>query len=431
MPRFEIDEEELLTDTDTEYLEEENIYLTDTDKASALIAEVIGRNVKGAAEKEQNIRAYINEIFDIFSEDNLYSEVAYYNAFMSLCDSFSERQKINRLFEKRIIGVGGKFSSGKSKFINGITGIGSLLPEDTSPTTAIPTYIIKADENFYQCNEMTGNKTSLSEEQLGALNHGFSRKYNIGFSSFIESVIIGSSLFCVDETISLLDTPGYNKFDKKTKNTFSDSEKAKDQLKVADYLIWLADIDNGVITSEDLEFISDLDVKTPVLIVLNKCDKKTLEDISGILDVCVETVQDSLINCYGIVAYSSFDTREYDGRPMYQEDVEYSGHLFDDYLSFVRDSDRSKTDILSQFDSLRNNFKKDVAKYYSEMYKNLSRIEKEINNAKDVKSINSLTSAWSHLMRNYSKIDEKTNAANDLLIKVRKEIKKYVKEDTE
>ena len=47
---------------------------------------------------------------------------------------------------KRVVAIGGGFSSGKSSFLNSFLGGESLLPIDTLPTTAVPAYLISGTE---------------------------------------------------------------------------------------------------------------------------------------------------------------------------------------------------------------------------------------------------------------------------------------------
>ena len=56
-----------------------------------------------------------------------------YDKFMELCSRLSELQKIKKLQSKVVIGLGGKVSAGKSKFINKISSIGNKLPVDKKP----------------------------------------------------------------------------------------------------------------------------------------------------------------------------------------------------------------------------------------------------------------------------------------------------------
>ncbi|GAA7660991.1 hypothetical protein HpMMM63_05350 [Helicobacter pylori] len=87
-------------------------------------------------------------------------------AFASGVDSFKEKeialltlQEIKKelqlvagypsLFHKNMVAVGGGFSAGKSTFLNNLLGLKLKLPEDTLPTTAIPTYCFKGKKRSF------------------------------------------------------------------------------------------------------------------------------------------------------------------------------------------------------------------------------------------------------------------------------------------
>ena len=52
--------------------------------------------------------------------------------------------------------------------------------------------------------------------------------------------------------------------------TLSDRQRAFEQLRASDYLIWLVDIDNGGLTQDDLDFLASLHFQTKVLVVFTK-----------------------------------------------------------------------------------------------------------------------------------------------------------------
>ena len=70
--------------------------------------------------------------------------------------------------------------------------------------------------------------------------------------TFVDSIIAESVNYSLSENIALLDTPGYTKYDDESdsKLVISDRQKAYEQLKASDYLIWLVDIENGGLTEE-------------------------------------------------------------------------------------------------------------------------------------------------------------------------------------
>ncbi|GAA7594660.1 hypothetical protein JP0033_11330 [Helicobacter pylori] len=53
------------------------------------------------------------------------------------------------LFQKSMVAVGGGFSAGKSSFLNHLLGLKLKLPENSTPTTAIPTYCLKGKKRGF------------------------------------------------------------------------------------------------------------------------------------------------------------------------------------------------------------------------------------------------------------------------------------------
>lgn len=63
---------------------------------------------------------------------------------------------------KRVVAIGGGFSSGKSSFLNSFLGGESLLPIDTLPTTAVPAYLISGTEEKASGLNLFRERISLS-----------------------------------------------------------------------------------------------------------------------------------------------------------------------------------------------------------------------------------------------------------------------------
>ena len=163
-----------------------------------------------------------------------------------LSSKLVEKYKYKQLGNKAIVGIGGRFSAGKSRFINSILKMEeNLLPENQNPTTSIPTYIIKGSENKIIGN-LCNIDVQLDSTSLSMLTHNLYEKYSIGFSKFINTLMIINQN-CPYDNLAFLDTPGYNKADFMSdfnfKLTISDRLIAYNQLKNIDFLIWLVDID--------------------------------------------------------------------------------------------------------------------------------------------------------------------------------------------
>lgn len=429
MRRFEIDdetEEEVLEEDESE--DEINPYIRDPEMAVKLVSKMIGYGIPETERRKREIRTEIEDIFDLISDVPIPNIMHHYRSFMSVYNRLSELRKTSYIKDHVIIGVGGRFSSGKSTFINGIVGLGDVLPEAISPTTAIATYVVKSETDFCKCNNMSGSMSGLVEEELQALSHGFFDKYKVGFSSFVESIVIGSSQYALDDRLILLDTPGYNKFDQVTKASITDRENAKRQLRMSDHLIWMIDIDNGVITDEDIRFIDQLKINTPILIVFNKCDKKIDSDIKEILSVSSDTVRDLELNCYAIVAYSSEEHKEYDGE-YFEYKKKFNGHIIDDYFDFVLEEGDRGFDILTEFDRVASDFMKEIEIYYKEIEISIRELRKEIINNETTMGVKSLAEVWGLYSKQYSKRKEKEREIKELLEKIKKNINQYLKGD--
>lgn len=205
---------------------------------------------------------------------------------------------------KAVIGIGGRFSAGKSCFINSLIDAKEhILPENQQPTTSISTYIINGTERANTVLTANGSNISVDDDAINALTHRFYEIYKIGFSKYIGNIVLKTPKFNY-KNIALLDTPGYNKSDANKKQDASDREQARKQLENVDHIIWVVDSDS-VIKNEDLEFLQMLNNQNPILVVMNKADKKMPEFIREIIDNSRESLQNGGINTYDVVGYNS------------------------------------------------------------------------------------------------------------------------------
>lgn len=291
-----------------------NKYLENNEKGLELIIKLLSKNINN---NDKKILYKLDNLLDkrllgSVSEMRITNELDYYYKLNKLSDKLAERNKVQLLNNKTVVGVGGKFSAGKSKFINAILN-DDILPEDQNPTTSIPTYIVYSEEDSIRAYTFSNQDVQLDLEAVQAITHAFYEKYKLGFSQFINNLVIKNSNIPY-KTLSILDTPGYSKYDSSIKKTVSDQQKAYEQLKSVDFLIWLVDIENGVIQEKDIEFIRSLQIEQPVLIVFNKADKKSENDIRTIVQNSVEILKHENINIYGVTAYSSYEDFEYLGK---------------------------------------------------------------------------------------------------------------------
>ena len=211
MPLFDIDEnDETLDDlTESIQLENDNIYISDSKKAVQLISQLVHNGKKTKKVELLHISDELKKVFQLMNE-------------CDIPDMFEQQRKLEMLLErlmefgisdilrgKHVVSLGGRFSAGKSKFINAITGIDNILPVDQNPTTSVPSYITQADFDKIQANTKFGYSVNLSNDAMKALSHEFYNKYQIGFSTILENIIIKSKTYNIDSSIVLLDTPGW------------------------------------------------------------------------------------------------------------------------------------------------------------------------------------------------------------------------------
>lgn len=208
------DLEELFKDVD---LDDSNQYINDSDNAIQLLASLIRNEAVHEQKAINSINRNIRQLFTLLSSVTLDHKLEIYQQFKTLTTRLAERKKIQHISDKVVISFGGKFSAGKSNFINSIAKIDGLLPVAQSPTTSIATYIIAAKEDKITANSIYGYTTPLTTEAMAALTHEFYDTYQVGFSAFVDSIIVESAAFSLSDRIALLDTPGYTKADRNSR----------------------------------------------------------------------------------------------------------------------------------------------------------------------------------------------------------------------
>ena len=401
--------------------EEKNPYLSDPKKGMELIAKLLpGRKKKSASDIVASRLDYMldNEILTTL-KDISGNTLSLSRKLTKLSDRIMEYKKIRLLTGKSIIGIVGRFSAGKSGFLNSLLKTSDnkiILPEDQNPTTSIPTYIVGGDEEIIQAYS-GGNSVNLDRDAMQAMTHKFYDEYGIGFSRFVGNVVIHTPNFPQKQKnrIAFLDTPGYSKPDVDVRENMTDEYLAEQQLKAADFLIWLVTADDGF-TQKDLDFIQRVPTENPILVVVNKADKKPENDCRAIVENGQKILKDKGINIFGITAYSSWYGKEYLGN-----------NLVSEFLDFTATQSAKNSSVESELKSLIGFIDKSFDNEIESSKKRQHELGDDIFKAQDILAIQSLTHIYSRVSQKYGRLRGNKKKFNRIAEKISNDFKYLLK----
>jgi len=289
---------------DAEIVDDANPYLKDVSKGLELCAKIISVGDMKYQESLEHFDDYLNQFIELSSNDTNDMGIKTYQSLCNIKKDLENILSFPQLENNYTVAVGGSFSSGKSTFLNNVLGLKNILPRDTNPTTSIPAYIVSSDkEAFYALNNFN-NIIQLDKDAIGAISHAFYKKYKLSFSHTVKLLLIEQNNLKY-KNIVFLDTPGYSKADNNT-----DKNIAKEHLRGADFLIWLID-SQAPISHGDINFIKKLNLTQPILVVLNKADKRNIKDIKILIEKTKENLITADISFYDVVGFSSLKNKEY------------------------------------------------------------------------------------------------------------------------
>ena len=227
---------------------------------------------------------------DIFTE--LQTEMVRFREFCEFPD----------LAQKVVIGIGGKFSAGKSTLINTLLGKKQLVTE-IDPTTSLPTYLLQGNEPSVTALNLFNKKVNLSMEEFQTLNHDEKQNYGSQIGSLLTSAFITDPDFKW-QNLALLDTPGYNKPEDNDHSARTDESVARSQLNAAQFIVWLVSAEDGTIKEDDLLFLASLNADIPRLVLINKSDIKTPDDVENIVALVKKTLADRNLPAVDVIPVS-------------------------------------------------------------------------------------------------------------------------------
>lgn len=352
-----------------------NIYLDNPEKGLGLIKSLLSG--QGAEESGGEFQRIISEeIFPILAQLRLEGGLDVYSFLTKAADRLKEQRKMKLLAGKKVLGIGGKFSSGKSCFINSIADCD--LPEGQRPTTSIATYIIKADRKKNIAVSNNDNEIMLDDEAVAALTHQFYERYQIGFSKLIKSLAAFTPNFPFPN-IAILDTPGYSKADTQKDEDSSDAAMACTQLNSVDYLIWLVDSNNGEIISSDLEFLARLNISSKILVVFTKAALLPENAVAQVIEQAKRTLEGINKEIYGVIAYDSVTGETIIGKGVLEA-----------FLSMINDSAADSGNLEAQVRDMCISLGQQIAEQIAELQKETEDMERVLVGTSNIEHISSV-----------------------------------------
>jgi hypothetical protein len=181
---------------------------------------------------------------------------------------------------KWMVGFGGAFSAGKSSLINRLMDE-PLLPVQITPTTSMPTYVLKGGADAITALNMRGAPIELSNDEFESLTHDEMLLHGTQIASLLRSAHVMREHFPWDNLI-FADTPGYSKA-AGAADIASDSETARKQLDAAQSVVWVVNAESGSLTESDLHFLTSLRRDIPRIVVVTRADRKSPAEIDDIV----------------------------------------------------------------------------------------------------------------------------------------------------
>lgn len=211
--------------------------------------------------------------------------------FLEKIDQWQNVERKSWIKNKRVIAIVGEFSSGKTSLVNKIVNPNNnpnipRLPDKSSETTAIPTYISHrgGQARDFEASFLAPNKQlkKFSIESFLMVKKEFIDEVNV--LSLMDYFVLN----CQNENlqgITLLDTPGF------ASNNDVLMQKTIEAIKEASAVFWLVEAQSGTINSNSIKTIRQYLLGVPLYIIISKCDQKSPSDITAIENLIKSTME--------------------------------------------------------------------------------------------------------------------------------------------
>ena len=301
-----------------------------------------------STEAFHKIRSVYNDLINKCIEYDLPSGKLFKN-FDELLEKIEEAINFPLFYHKNIIALCGQFSSGKTSMINSFLK-DNILPTSIEPTTAINTFVVYEKDNDLYIRNCFSGQTKVDKELYQFVTHAFTKEYDKDVHNMVKYVSLHTQKLKY-ENIALLDTPGYT--GQGVDATEDDSNMAMKGIAQADNIIWVVSMENGTIKNNDLEFLEKEELNgKDILIVFNKADIQSEEDIDRIVEESKIQLDSRGIDYKDIVVYSSkypedfkegekklFDFFESENNSIERNYLEDLNKIFNEFVEYYKDMD--------------------------------------------------------------------------------------------
>mgnify|MGYP003624785637 CR=1 FL=1 len=286
-----------------------NPYLSNPEKGLQLLARLLGQPATQDTQRAQLSRLHrlIHQDFIALTANGSYpGEAQALSELQTLEEALENLALFPDLAKKTVVGVGGGFSAGKSRFLNTLLGV-DLLPESLEPTTAIPSFIVRGEDEIVALNTFN-QRIMLDRDGVQALTHAFHEHYRdnlgegFGFAHILKLLMMHHAQLPW-QNLAFLDTPGYSKADAGGAAQ-TDQDIALRQLGEADHVLWLLNAKNGSIRQDDLDFLRSLNHPQPIFFVVTQADLVGEARVGTIMDSTRADIDKAGIACAGLIAWA-------------------------------------------------------------------------------------------------------------------------------
>lgn len=213
------------------------------------------------------------------------------------------------LVGKTIVAFGGAFSAGKSSLINALIGE-KRLQTQIDPTTSVPTYVCAGEAEAIYATNLFEQQIELSADEFAQITHDEQKESDVDISGLLRVMTIQTPKFPW-EHLAFLDTPGYSKPEGEEQDERTDAQIALEQLNAADFIVWVVSASAGGISKDELNFLKSIKKDIHKLVVINRADTKTAQDVLDIQQLVTETLIQQHIGVVGVTVVSARKPKEY------------------------------------------------------------------------------------------------------------------------